>query len=143
MPLPVYSLGTFIFVNFSANGNDDGEPMLPQEHSEIIQRPNVRGSGIVRLERKGMPFEMRSMVDVDDETAAALLIGNYYLAVGTDPLEIVWRDRNYFTTYGVKYYVLSVQATQSRRVATAVGGSTAGLYVVRATWHLLPVEVQN
>lgn len=143
MPLPIYSLGDFLFVNFSASGNDDGEPMLPQEHSEVIQRPNVRGSGIVRLERKGIPFEMRSMVDVDNEAAANLLVGNYYLAVGTDPLAIVWRDRDYFTTYGVKYFVLAVMATQSRVVYAPVGGLTAGNFVVRATWHLLPVEVQS
>jgi len=142
--MATYSLGNFDFLRFHSFSGYDGAPMLPQTHSEIVQRPNVKGTGFIIGQRTGMPFPMQSFVDVQNDEVAALLIAQYHLAVNTDPRTIIWRDIDYFDQYGVKFMIVGLSDVRSCWLASAVGGlNPPSLSCVSAIWHLVPVEVER
>lgn len=146
MAVPVYSLGTFDFIVLeNLAGGRGGAPELTQRHLDIVQRPGVQGTGFIDLARKGTPFQMRSLVDVASEADAQALVENYYLAVGGDKLEIVWRDNNYYSDHGIMFEVLRVEAPRSQIMTTIIGGlnvTNGGTgVIVEAIWTLCPDEV--
>jgi hypothetical protein len=143
MALPVYSLGSFDFkVLESLAGFRGGAPELPQKHLDFVQRPGVPGTGFIDLAIKGSPFQMRSLVDVADESGAQSLVEEYFLAVGGDKLAMVWRDNDIFALHGVMYEVVRFEAPRMRRMACITGGLNvapgATGVVVEGIWTLWP-----
>lgn len=118
--------------------------MLPREHVEEVQRPNVRGTGFIKYERQGQRFQMFSFVDLASDEDVAALKGQYFLSIGTDPLSIIWRDLDYFALYGVKYVVVDVTDVRSKWMFSGTGGlNPPSLSSLMVIWHLVPVEVQQ
>ena len=147
MPIPVFSLGTFDFITLEnlAAGGRGGAPELPQTLLEIVQRAGVDGTAYINMAKKGMPFQVRSLVDVASESDAQTLIAAYYDAVGGDKLPLVWRDNDYYANHQVLFQVLRVEAPRMQVVQNVVGGlnippGESGI-VVEAIWTLNPDEV--
>lgn len=147
MALPIFSLGQFDFITLEnlAAGGRGGAPELPQTLLEIVQRAGVNGTAYINLAKKGMPFQVRSLVDVASEDDAQTLIAAYYDAVGGDKLPLVWRDNNYYTNHQVMFEVLRVEAPRMQVMGTIVGGLNVAPgdvgVVVEAIWTLNPDEV--
>jgi len=142
MSTPVYSLGNFYFNKLHAIHSREGEPLLPREEIRVNSRPNIPGITLTRMSRRGEEFYMQSTADVANESLARALVGYYYLSVGIPPLDMVWRNVNYTSVYGVKYQVTGIEETRSRYIAAPTGGLAAGngFVLVSATWRLIGVD---
>lgn len=135
------SIGSFSFVRLSSvNGRADAVETVYQ-HTELIQRPGVDGTGMIQLGLKGDPFQLSSMVDVDTFANAQALRLNYKSIVGNGLYVVICAGTNYYNPLGHKYYVLGVQAEASR-IGKSAGGLVGGAQAkVEAIWTLIPVYV--
>jgi hypothetical protein len=135
------SIGSFNFVRLSSvNGRADAVETVYQ-HTDIIQRPGVDGTGLIQLGLKGDPFQLSSFVDVDTFANAQVLRLNYKSLVGYGPQIVICAGTNYYNPLGHKYFVLGVQAEASR-IGKSTGGLVGGAQAkVDAIWTLLPVYV--
>lgn len=143
--MATYSIDVFDFLHLESVSGRGGAPILPQTHQEIIQRPGVDGTGFVTLGSKGMPFLMRSRIDVQTEIEAQALIYNYRQIAGTRLVSLVWRDVDFLSTHGVQFNVLGVTDDTIQVMACLTGGlyvpdGNPG-YIVEVTWHLIAVAV--
>ena len=134
------SLGSFNFVRLSSPNNRraDGVETVYQ-HTELIQRPGVDGTGFMQVGLKGDPFQLASFVDVDTFANAQVLKMNYKSLVGYSPVILIVAGLNYYNPYGHKFEVIEVKA-EAYATGAQVGGLTnGGLAAVEATWTLVAV----
>ncbi|MBK8916457.1 MAG: hypothetical protein IPM64_17970 [Phycisphaerales bacterium] len=136
-------IGNLTFVELRAlGGPGGGPPQLPQQLTEIEERPGVDGLSVLLIGKKGLPFQMQSGVDVDDRDAAENAIREYHDLVGS-LVDVVWNGLNYTAIHNTKYAVLApLEGVSVHRLTAAVGGvSTSKGFWVSAIWTLVPIDV--
>ena len=134
--------GNFRFVAFHRPEDRGAPPVLCTEETEIIQRPGIDGTGVIRLGRKGVAFQMRSVVDAPSFDGAVWLADQYRRSRGLGPYGIIWGGVNFAANYGTVYVPLDVQIIKCRRIGAAVGGLFApSLGLVEAVWTMIPIEL--
>ena len=136
------SIGDHQFVTLAnVSGQGGGAPMLPQQMTEIEERPGTDGVSVLLTGIKGLPFQMASGRDVDDRDAAEATI-RAYAEMPSQIVSIVWNGVDYAAEHGVKFVVLAPVETRIQRVTAAVGGlSTSKGYWVAALWNLVAFKL--
>lgn len=123
-------IGPFQFVVLKGN------PLLPTEQVELIQRPGVPGVGMLRTGVRGTPFTLLSKVDAPSVDDAHYLIRQYESIVGGDPVQLV-KDSIW---YGPLCFVLAVRSVDVRAIVGGVGGLNEESYAwAEAEWDLVAI----
>lgn len=132
-------VGQYGFITLHRVDDPRGGPLLPREQCEVINRPGVDGTAVLRTGKRSDPFSMRAFVDVASLAVVPLATQSYQALIGT-VVNVIWQDVDYQATYGVKFAVLDCVVSRSARLLAraggAVSGSTAYLEVV---WTLQPM----
>lgn len=136
------SIGSFDFISLEA-GQRGGAPDIPQLQAVPVQRAGVDGTGIMTFGSKGMPEQIMSVRDVASVALGNDLVVAYRLADRSEAVELVFQGVNYFTEYGVKYFILRVDQPTVKRVTGSVGGVMGGGAgaLVTAVWTVIAVKV--
>lgn len=136
------SIGEHQFVTLAnVSGQGGGAPMLPQQMTEIEERPGADGVSVLLTGKKGLPFQMASGRDVDDREAAEATLRAYANMPG-EIVNIVWNGVDYSAEHEVKFVVLAPVEVRMQRLAAASGGlSTSKGYWVAALWNLIAFKL--
>ena len=111
------------------------------QHTALIQRPGVDGTGMIQLGLKGDEFQLSSFVDVDTFANAQTLRLNYKSLCGASPQVLICAGTNYYNPLGHKFLVINVQS-EAARIGKSTGGLVGGAQArVDAIWTLIPVYV--
>lgn len=133
--MPEFQIDRFAFISLSA------PPEYPAQTVDIEARAGQDGSALWILGRRGMPFQVESIVEAPTVAEAAVLLRRYRELIGDFPVDMKWAG---FDVVGVTYAVLDVQPVSRGIHAVLFGkGGTAGpaaisLGVCRCVWTLLP-----
>ncbi len=129
------SIGDFTFVCLK------GQPGVVQQEIELITRPGVDGTGLLRTGRRGQPFDLETGVDTQTLEAGRTLFNQYKALSGTDPVKMVWGAINLETAESVLFGVLRVDLISLRPIAASVGGLNppSGAWL-QCRWNLIPIE---
>jgi hypothetical protein len=113
-----------------------GEVVLPQQRSELIERPGVAGVGLMRTGRRGEPFALRSKVDAPSLWDGQELLRQYELIVGGDPVYLVKDD----IPYSDLFFVLAMRPLVCHALGGGIGGlNEDALAWVEADWELIAI----
>lgn len=138
--MAIQSIDKFTFVILERTDARGGPPTLEQPITEVIQRPGVPGSGVLDLGTKGVPFQMKSGVDIL-QSQIDLVKKGYLELVAAKRVNILWNSIDYGTVFSTKYVVLEVVPLSIIRIAAKAGGLTSGADTwYEALWTLLPVS---
>lgn len=132
-------VGPYGFLTLHRTDDPRGGPLVPREQCEVINRPGVNGTAVLRTGKRSEPFTMRSFVDVASLAIVPTAVQSYQSLIGT-VVNVIWQDTDYQATYGVRFAVLDCVCQSSRRVLARAGGAVAGsTAVVEILWTLQPV----
>lgn len=112
-------------------------PALPHERVLVHARPGINGVQVQQVGAWADPWQFETVRYVDTFANAHALAKTYQELPLSNALIVVWQNVNYFTAYGVKFFVLEVRPLEVR-----VCGKTTGTIVtnpgavVRAAWTL-------
>ena len=112
-----------------------GAPHEPAERVEVITRPGIDHPDYRTLGKVGQPFGVESVVDVDSNSDAQTRSENFAALVGT----LVTVNLEHGTSHN-NVMVLDVREVERRRVVGAVGGQTAGEFLLVHRWRLQLTE---
>ena len=119
-----------------------GVPEILTSPIEVIERPNVDGTALRGLGRRGREFACRTITDCESLTAGRWDLENYELLVGADPVPIVVNDVDYFMIQGILVAVLAVTPIRLQKASTITGGLNYSTGAVLYTgWRLKVIEV--
>lgn len=115
-------------------------PTLPAERVITRTRPGTNGVVVQQIGAWSDPWSFETTRYVDTLANAHGLSKAYQELPLGNALIVVWNGVDYFTTYGVKCFVVSVRPLEVRVCGRATGTivSNPGA-VVRAAWNLQPV----
>jgi len=119
-----------------------GSPLPPVEQIVVLSRPGVDGNSAWRTGKRGMPFQLTSVVDAEDVDAAYSELLKYKKLIGKDPVEL--NKDSVEMEVKAKYKVLVRNVEQVRIQATLV--SSGGLVPnsrakIVCRWELQAIEV--
>lgn len=137
------SLGPFEFVAFHVPSDHGAPPDLLQVQGDLVQRAGVDGSSVMRLGRKGNPFQMRSGIDLLSLSDALVTLNAYKSYVNFEPLALVWGGIDFHASFGTDYLPIAVEPIRIRRISGGAGGqygSTAAAWL-EALWTLVPIAI--
>ncbi len=130
-----YAIGNFNFVSMS-------QPSLrPAQQPHIEARPGVNGVAVWKTGTRGVPFVVRTMVDVLTPTGAVQLFALYRNAILTEPMVF-----EFMIPHDHPVLVLDVQPVPGEVSAVLIGvGGVNGLSqgICRAEWTLLPLTIES
>lgn len=136
-------VGPYGFISLHRTDDPRGGPLVPREQCEVINRPGVDGTGVMKMGRRSEPFQMRAFVDVLNLNIVPTAVQSYQSLIGT-VVNVVWQDLDYGAAYGCRYAVLDCVCQSSRRVLARAGGAVAGsTAVVEILWTLQPMIDQT
>lgn len=141
--MPVYSLGGHAFINANRDDVRGGLPPLPKEWVEVIAPPpGIDGEAIRNNGIRSEPFAYRTCAYLANASLALARFELYHQTVGQVPQNLVWEGVDYDNS-NVRFSVLDVRDCEVRLSSnTIIDGSVVGnVYLLYATWILLPVEV--
>ena len=132
-------VGQYGFLTLHRVDDPRGGPMLPREQCEVINRPGVDGTAVLKTGRRSDPFQMRAFVDVANLATVPTATQAYQSLIGTI-VNVIWQDTDFQATYGVKFAVLDCVVSRSARVSVRAGGAVAGSTAyVEVIWTLQPM----
>ena len=105
------------------------------ENLQDITRINVDGVGLRKTGKKGKPFTLNSIADMDTAAETKSVAASYKALQGT-LVTLVDDFQQSFTNVAV----LDVTPGKPSRGRTASGGLTAGEYILPCTWLLQLTE---
>lgn len=136
-------VGPYGFISLHRTDDPRGGPLVPREQCEVINRPGVDGTGVMKMGRRSEPFQMRAFVDVLSLAIVPTAVQSYQSLIGT-VVNVVWQDVDYAANYGCRYAVLDCVCQSSRRVLARAGGAVSGsTAVVEILWTLQPMIDQT
>ena len=123
-------IGTETFITLSQ------PPESLRQMVEVEGRSGIDGVNIYLTGTRGQQFVVQSSVDLDTLLLAYAKQRTYEAMVGANPVGITWGSLAVPT---VTVVVVNVRTLSLQRVAGALGGLTAGIYLLRTEWTLQPV----
>jgi hypothetical protein len=134
--------GEYYFITLHGIEDHGAPPRVPASQCEVVHRPGFTGSAVIALGEKGMPFQMRSVVDAATYQDALAMGMRHVKERGRGPYGLIWNDIDFVAAYKTVYVPLEVELIKVHRLETAVGG----LYppsgaLVETLWTLLPLAV--
>lgn len=127
MPFHTNKIGDFQFLDIQ------GAPYLRQQDLELIERHGVDGTGVRKRGRRGKPFQLETLVYVEDFETASELMAQYALLVGDDPVTLMRQSVDEGT-----FLVLGVVERQRYAIFQSLGGFDGGEQCcLIASWVLL------
>ena len=121
-----------------------GSPEPLREQVDVGSRPGVEGNDIWRTAQRGIPFQLRSMVDCESFTDADSLYSQYLALIGEDPVLLEWSgveqdDRGYDVV------VVAVQRVRAGELLIDVGGTLdsdpgGGKGFLECDWTLIAIK---
>lgn len=132
MALPVNSIGAYSFRNFIGD-----PPPLYQRATEVLRYPGVNGEAVRLHEFRSGVFQMVTVADAANMTAARTMLANYAAMIGNGSAQLIWNDDDY-DARGLRVVVLRVTPIYVRRRVLICGAQTAGNTVdFSARWELV------
>lgn len=138
MALPVNKIGIHYFMSL------DGNLEIPRGMLEVDQRLGVDGSEILHTRSRGVPFTLRSIVDVASYANGQFIYREYqnvHLASNNPAGPIIQSD--YDTSAGGWYAkVLAIRLIKIQKAAVIVGGLnyTSGA-ILECEWTLIGISI--
>lgn len=128
--MSTFSIGSFNFIDMSEF------PPSTRESVEVETRAGVNGHSLWLTGKRGMPFSVRTIVDVATVTAGGLLMAQYEAVVGSQAT-VVYAGVPFNKTFDV----LNVAPVENRKILLGIGGvsGTSGALLV-ADWSLVAIE---
>jgi hypothetical protein len=139
------ALGEFEFVSWHRTDDPAAPPLLVTEANEIVHRPGINGTALIKLGLKGQAFTMRSAVDVAGDRIDVLrLLQQYQQTIAQRTYELVWQGIDFRGEFDTVYLVTDCRPTKCQHVTVAVGGLSGDPnYWVEATWTLIAVASEE
>lgn len=131
MPITYDSIGWQTFIRLDGD-LDAVKPMLQE-----VSRPGVAGRAFRQVGNKSEFVQLRSIVDVASDAAAALSISTYTSMIGSIVAVVKCGVAS------TDWLVCNVRQLERKRVTTTSGGvlGSGGQYVVEAEWTLTKAGV--
>lgn len=139
MPVSEKRIASFEFLDLK------GVPNLYEKEIETITRPNLDGTIIRELGKRGRPFALNSVVDVIDVHDGRTVANDYRDLVGGGPVELVWHDYDFEVFDSKQVMVLRVDITSIQTIGIIAGAIrdqtfTASEAILRCVWNLVFTE---
>lgn len=139
MPVTEKRIANFEFLDLR------GAPNLFETEIEVITRPNLDGTILRELGKRGRPFTLNSVVDVIDVHDGRTVANDYRDLVGGGPVELVWHDYDFEVFDSKQIVVLRVEIASIRSIGAIAGAirpqsPTASEAILRCVWNLLFTE---
>lgn len=134
------SLGSFTFITIDRIDGRGAPPRHFREQTQVIMRPGVDHVAVVLTGTRGVPFQMRSIVDQTSGDAAFQTLKDYEEMIGATKHRLIWNGRNFRTVDQMDFLVLDVDPLRIQKVSAISGGLTSSpTHILEVIWTLIAV----
>jgi hypothetical protein len=141
MSLPVFQLGDYTFLTFARADDPAAPPALCSDQVQIIERPGVNGTGLLRTGKRGKKVQYKSTSDYSTMSKAQKAQAGYDEMIGQKKFDLTWADVDYNAQHDVQYLVFDVEVTKIQKMSAMAGGfvGSGSGFLVEAMWTLIAV----
>jgi len=131
-----YLIGSYGFTKW-----DGPPPQLTQQHIQRFTKLGQAGISALALGVHGDPFQITLDAKFATQADGVIAENGYRTLIGDSPQLVTFNSVNYFTQFGHRYLVESVETVSFKRHPLLIGSSFVypGGWILKSRWQLIPI----